>query len=432
MYCKRCGKENSDEARFCSYCGAPLSTLENTQETNLYETYEEPQKSHKWLLTVLVVLIVIIVLVIGGAFVYDRFLRPSIDLNDYVVFEVTGSSPNAEAKASIDWTKMNEEHGDEIRYTLMSHFTDKDIVSDNDPIDYLNEKISVEANRTTGLSDGDKITYAFNVDEEVNDVIHVSFGVQRGTYTVKGLTHYLSSRDEMDDTTLASARSIAESVFTDYCSTWAESTSLEKFTYVGNSLNVSNDGHSELDLVYAADVKNTAEDDTYSFAETDRFFWVAVFKDLEVGTDGAIAIDLTDCSYVSENEYTVTCDELNRTWSFYGYESLNKYKSKYLNDPVNCTYDTDVSDADLPALAESESKSKDSDENKVIGTVTVKVSNLNIRESASSSSQSLGHAEEGETYDVYEKKSEDGYTWYRIGAGKWVADNGEWLTYKES
>lgn len=442
MYCQKCGKQNKDDARFCKYCGEPFNTLyttnlnvmENTRQTGLYETYEEPEKeSHKGILFAIFIVLFLIVLAIGGLFAYDRFLRPSIDLNDYVVFETTGSSPAVQLNVSIDWDQLEEDHGDEVKYTLLSRVLDRDVIADQDAMDLLKNNVSVQANRTTDLANGDKVTYEFVVGEDVDDVIHVSLGRQRGSYTVQQAEHYLSSRDELDDGTLANAKVAAESLFSEYRNSWAESSSLIQFIYVGNSLNFKNDGHNELDLVYAVQVKCTASDDSYSFDETKQFFWVAKFNDLQVGTGGEVT--LPDCTYVDQNEYSVVCDQLNRQWNFYGYDSLASYQNKYLNDPVNYTYDTSVSDSNLPSLPESNSESKNtgsSSNTDAIGTVTVNVSRLNIRESASKSSESLGHAENGKTYKVYEIKKDDDYTWYRIGAGKWIADNGEWVTYKEN
>ena len=68
----------------------------------------------------------------------------------------------------------------------------------------------------------------------------------------------------------------------------------------------------------------------------------------------------------------------------------------------------------------------------VIGVVTVNVDRLNIRTTPSTSGTSLGKAVSGFTYDVYEITSGEGYTWYRIGEGQWIADNGSWVSYNKN
>ncbi len=65
------------------------------------------------------------------------------------------------------------------------------------------------------------------------------------------------------------------------------------------------------------------------------------------------------------------------------------------------------------------------------GQVTVKVDGLIIRSDASTSSNRIGNVKNGKTYPVYEEKQAGGYTWYRIGSGRWIAGKPEWVTYSE-
>ncbi|MGN1388506.1 MAG: hypothetical protein ACI4WR_02555 [Bulleidia sp.] len=67
-----------------------------------------------------------------------------------------------------------------------------------------------------------------------------------------------------------------------------------------------------------------------------------------------------------------------------------------------------------------------------IGTFKVTVSGLNIRSGPSVSEKSLGRAAEGKTYSVYAVKEAGGYTWYQIGTGQWIADQGSWGIYQPS
>ena len=64
-----------------------------------------------------------------------------------------------------------------------------------------------------------------------------------------------------------------------------------------------------------------------------------------------------------------------------------------------------------------------------IGTVTVKVNGLNIRSSASTAADKVDSAVNGRSYDVFSTTTAGGYTWYQIGEGRWIADNGSWVTY---
>lgn len=62
-------------------------------------------------------------------------------------------------------------------------------------------------------------------------------------------------------------------------------------------------------------------------------------------------------------------------------------------------------------------------------TVTVLVDKLNIRTEPSTSSESVGHAERGAVYEYTDAVVSDGYVWYHLADGNWIADQGgEWLS----
>lgn len=66
----------------------------------------------------------------------------------------------------------------------------------------------------------------------------------------------------------------------------------------------------------------------------------------------------------------------------------------------------------------------------VIGTVQVLVDGLNIRRTPGLTGGILGAASLS-TYNVYETKDADGYTWYRIRSNQWIASKeGDWTIYK--
>ncbi len=53
---------------------------------------------------------------------------------------------------------------------------------------------------------------------------------------------------------------------------------------------------------------------------------------------------------------------------------------------------------------------------------------INIRNIPSTSGEKLGSFQKGEIVYAFETKEAEGYTWYRIGQDRWVADkNGEWI-----
>lgn len=83
--------------------------------------------------------------------------------------------------------------------------------------------------------------------------------------------------------------------------------------------------------------------------------------------------------------------------------------------------DTEIS-SDAKALIGADSAD-------AIGTVNVLITNLNIRRQPSLTGGILGAASQS-TYNVYETKDVDGYTWYRIRSNQWIASKeGEWTQY---
>ena len=69
--------------------------------------------------------------------------------------------------------------------------------------------------------------------------------------------------------------------------------------------------------------------------------------------------------------------------------------------------------------------------NGVIGTAYVKVNRIRKRSGPSlNASYGSSRANKGDVYDVYEIVTSQGYTWYRIGASTWIADqDGKWIRY---
>lgn len=55
---------------------------------------------------------------------------------------------------------------------------------------------------------------------------------------------------------------------------------------------------------------------------------------------------------------------------------------------------------------------------------------INIRSLPSTSGDKVGSFEQGQIRYSSEKKEAEGYTWYKIGDNKWVADDGTWLQIK--
>ncbi len=68
-----------------------------------------------------------------------------------------------------------------------------------------------------------------------------------------------------------------------------------------------------------------------------------------------------------------------------------------------------------------------------IGKAAVMVDDLNSRSEPSADSEKLEAVKMYYEYKVYEIRENEGYTWYRIGENRWIADkNGEWISYSSA
>lgn len=70
-------------------------------------------------------------------------------------------------------------------------------------------------------------------------------------------------------------------------------------------------------------------------------------------------------------------------------------------------------------------------DDKAIGNIHVQVSDLTIRDGAGKTNNQVGLSIEGSSYPVFETKTVDDYTWYRINANQWIASEGTWAVYEE-
>ena len=68
------------------------------------------------------------------------------------------------------------------------------------------------------------------------------------------------------------------------------------------------------------------------------------------------------------------------------------------------------------------------EENEFIGRLVV-LTDLNVRPMPSTNGDPIDAVYYGQEFDVYEKTEAGGYTWYRIGEGRWIADNGTFVRF---
>ena len=85
MKCKKCGKENNDEAKFCAYCGTILTSIDSAgiqSKQQLEENDKESlnkKKRKKWIWIMLSILVLIAAVAVAGIFITRRFRERQYD-----------------------------------------------------------------------------------------------------------------------------------------------------------------------------------------------------------------------------------------------------------------------------------------------------------------------------------------------------------------
>ena len=184
MICGKCGAENAKDAKFCERCGQPLEgiTEKSSQET-LSLNADKKKTAPKNIIIVTVVGVLAIIALI--CFVANS--TPTINLDKYVTIEAVGYDHYGSVDAIIDWDAIEEKYGDKISFNPQAseeYGRFLDIIS---PIDIMKDCIDIEFTETTYLSNGDKLEYVWEIDEELTEYIKCKFKMKGGTYTVADL-----------------------------------------------------------------------------------------------------------------------------------------------------------------------------------------------------------------------------------------------------
>ena len=161
------------------------------------------------------------------------------------------------------------------------------------------------------------------------------------TYTVSGLSSYVSKLDQIDDTTWMNMKREAE----DHIRARAanDNSDVESMTgmkYVGSYLEVAKPGssarlHNCLDLVYEIAYTNS-NPPGISF----NYYYIVAFDDLVLQGDNSIQVDLSDYTTTSN---TFRFDVGDRGFYLYGYQTLKDLFDDWIVKTMDVyTYETNI------------------------------------------------------------------------------------------
>ncbi len=219
MYCYKCGYNNKDNARYCVKCGTAIGfddidrTENTTQRMDDYyedEDYRESSGSRKTTGTQHSskrkkgpnkgILILLIVLVAAAAAAAIMLLlmgnKTEIKLSNYLNASIEGTNGEGHVTSTLDVEGIINDNqavfalDSEKKQQLLNILSATSSYPDDECIEMLFDAcVSGSFDKTDGLSNGDKITYRWNIDEEkFQKVFNVTFIAEDLEYKIAGLS----------------------------------------------------------------------------------------------------------------------------------------------------------------------------------------------------------------------------------------------------
>lgn len=208
MFCRHCGTENEDGAKFCKKCGKELAVpvTEGTQAATQQVTPQQvtPQQvatPAKPLPIKAIAGVVAAVAVFIIAFVVIKNRPTTIDIDKYVEFEANGYDGFGTVRAKIDWDAIEKKYGSKLKYDKKAEEEYKTLLAFTTPFELVKDSVSIELEKENSLSNGEEIPYTCNVEEEVEQVVNVKIKHKDSTYKVAGLTE-VETFDPFKDVTV--------------------------------------------------------------------------------------------------------------------------------------------------------------------------------------------------------------------------------------
>ncbi|MBQ3544721.1 MAG: zinc ribbon domain-containing protein [Lachnospiraceae bacterium] len=111
----------------------------------------------------------------------------TIKIDEYITLETEGYDGYGTANATIDWKRIEKKYGDKIELTSKAKKKYGGIFSGVEPVDVLKEFVKVEIDKTSDLSNGDKVKYTVKINKDLDKYVECKIKVKNGTKTVSKL-----------------------------------------------------------------------------------------------------------------------------------------------------------------------------------------------------------------------------------------------------
>ncbi len=201
MFCRNCGAENTDGAKFCEKCGKPLDA-ENTQDVKKSTAHVaaaegtmskislklgQADKLKKMISPKYLAGIGAGVVVVAGGAIFAVNAGKTIQLDKYLLFETSGCEGYGNAVVEIDWDAIKSKYGSKMEFTSEAKDEFGKSLKGVKPIDFIQDYISVQLENDNKLSNGDVVAYTWDVDEDLSDYINCKFKYKDSEYKISDL-----------------------------------------------------------------------------------------------------------------------------------------------------------------------------------------------------------------------------------------------------
>ena len=197
MICSKCGYENADDAMYCKKCGTKIGTEENIKTTidtdavkkKTGEITDKIKKLPKGALIGIIAAAAVLIVCIAVGFNNAN----TINMNEYLTMSTSGYNGYGTAKLEINWDAIEKKYGNSIKPTNKGKKELQNLealgISNlvKSPISLAEEVISVKLDKSEGLSNGDEVSYTWNIDETLYEYVNVKLKATDGKFKISDL-----------------------------------------------------------------------------------------------------------------------------------------------------------------------------------------------------------------------------------------------------
>lgn len=113
--------------------------------------------------------------------------KPTINLDKYLTIEEDGINGYGMAGAHIDWQAIEAKYGEKISFTENATNELGGLLILTNPMMVLEAGVDVYLDKSSGLSNGDTVSYTWQIDEELSKYVDCRVRCKNGTFKVSRL-----------------------------------------------------------------------------------------------------------------------------------------------------------------------------------------------------------------------------------------------------